>query len=74
MLLWTDYPLVELGDQPNTPAPQRRCTLLSYDGNKYCTVLIDGNSFSIKRGYIYYLPIRDVGRSVSHQDAMRYYK
>lgn len=48
----TDYPITRLGDVPGKPAPVRKCRLLSYDGNKYCTILVDGLVVTIKRGYV----------------------
>lgn len=50
---WTDYPIVELGDNEYTQAPIRTCIVVSYDGNKYCDVIVDGIFKSIKAGYIY---------------------
>lgn len=49
---WTDYPFVELGDEPNQPAPWREVEVLSYDGNKYCQVKVDGVETSVKAGYL----------------------
>jgi hypothetical protein len=52
--LYTDYPFVELGDAPGEPAPVREIQrVVSYDGNKYCEVLIDGMRLSLKAGYLY---------------------
>lgn len=53
ILLYTDYPIVELGDTEGQEAPVRRCAFLDYDGDKYATVLVEGVPKSIKIGYIY---------------------
>lgn len=51
---WTDYPMVELGDEPGRPAPQRAVYLLAYDSDKYVKVLIDGQMITqFKRSYLY---------------------
>lgn len=52
--LYTDYPFVELGDAPGQPAPVREVErVVSYDGNKYCSVRIDGALLTVKAGYLY---------------------
>ena len=58
MKAWTDYPIVELGDAPHVEAPIREVEILSYDGDKYCRVLVDGVEKSIKAGYLYRAPGR----------------
>ena len=52
---WTDYPFEELGDTAGQKAPIRHVTVLSYDGNKYATVSLDGYDVtsSVKAGYLY---------------------
>lgn len=50
---YTDYSFVELGDTPNQEAPIREVSIVKYDGNKYCDILVEGRSFNIKMGYIY---------------------
>lgn len=70
---WTDYPFTELGDIPNQKAPVRRIRVLSYDGNKYCKIDVEGKYLTegkyttifkeqllteIKAGYIYQSPGR----------------
>lgn len=52
---WTDYPFYEFGDQPGEEAPIRRVRVLSYDGNKYVKIAVDGFAFPvwIKAGYLY---------------------
>jgi len=55
---WTDYPLIQLGDTSGKPAPIRHVTVLSYDGNKYATVLVSGIKISLKGGYLYQQPGR----------------
>jgi len=66
--LWTDYPVVELGDTPGREAPIRPVAILSYDGNKYCRVLVEGVEIEIKAGYIYKQP----GRCGDVQNVMRH--
>jgi hypothetical protein len=51
--LFTDYPIIELGDEEFIEAPIRECQLLSYDGDKYCYVTVQGVKKEIKRYYIY---------------------
>lgn len=53
MEAFTDYPIIELGDVPNKLAPVRKCKVLSYDGDKYCEILVSGIKTSIKSGYLY---------------------
>lgn len=70
---WTDYPFIELGDTPNQKAPVRRIRVLSYDGDKYCKIDVEGKYLTeqkyttiikeqllteIKSGYIYQSPGR----------------
>lgn len=55
---WTDYPILELGDESGKPAPYRQVTVLSYDGNKYAKAFINycGVYTEIKIGYLYSSP------------------
>ena len=53
MNAYTDYPIIELGDLVGEEAPIRRCIITSYDGDKYCSVVIGGVQKSIKKGYLY---------------------
>ena len=58
---WTDYPFVELGDVPKQKAPVRKVTLISFDGNKHCDVLVEKPevcTVSVKAGYLYTKPQR----------------
>jgi len=50
---WTNYPFVELGDTSRLLGPMRKCEVLTYDGDKYCEILIEGYVVSAKRGYIF---------------------
>ena len=50
---WTDYPILELGDEAGKEAPVRECVLISYDGDKYCFVRVGEVTELIKAGYIY---------------------
>lgn len=53
--VYTDYPIVELGDIPNQCAPIREVKILNFDGDKYCTILVlEGNIITeVKGGYLY---------------------
>jgi hypothetical protein len=53
MKAYTDYPFIELGDTEGQRAPVREIKVLSYDGDKYCRVLVDRVDAEIKAGYIY---------------------
>lgn len=53
MKAYTDYPITELGDEPNKEAPIRQVEVIDYDSDKYCIVRIDGLTKSIKAGYLY---------------------
>ena len=55
---YTDYPFVELGDEPNKEAPIREVSLIGFDGDKYVDVLVEGKVSSTKWGYIYMEPKR----------------
>ena len=57
---WTDYPFVELGDEPGKPAPIRHVNIIDYDGDKYATVSFErcGDFLSLKTGYLYSQPGR----------------
>lgn len=50
---WTDYPFVELGDEPFCVAPVRSVKAIGYDGDKYVYVIVEGVQTSIKTGYFY---------------------
>jgi len=52
-MYYTDYPIFELGDEPNKEAPIRTVMVLSYDGDKYCDIIVGGVVSTIKAGYIY---------------------
>ncbi|PHR83142.1 MAG: hypothetical protein COA64_00355 [Henriciella sp.] len=57
--LWTDYPIVELGDEPGKRAPVRRIDALhEYDGDRYVKLTVGGVTKEIKSGYIYTKPGR----------------
>lgn len=62
MMVWTDYPIVELGDIPGERAPMRQGAALSYDGDKYVTVQIGDIEKAIKAGYLY----DEQGRAIDH--------
>lgn len=55
---WTDYPLLHLGDKPNEPAPVRQVTVIGYDGDKCCDVLVGTVELQLKCGYLYTKPQR----------------
>ena len=52
---WTDYPFVELGDEPYKKAPIRHINVVSFDGNKYAKVSFAdcGKFLEVKAGYLY---------------------
>ena len=53
--LYLDYPVEELGDTPNTPVPLREIDeVISYDGDKYCEVRVQGVDIHVKACYITY--------------------
>ena len=58
MEAYTDYPFTFLGDIPHNEAPIRKCIVITYDGNKYCDILVEGHRTNIKAGYIYTKPGR----------------
>ena len=58
MKVFTDYPIVELGDIENKIAPIRKVELISYDGDKYAYVIAEGYIVSFKACYLYTAPVR----------------
>jgi len=48
---YTDYPFEALGDTSGQPAPFRKVRVLSYDGNKYCEVLVE---YEKEEGYTWH--------------------
>lgn len=53
---WTDYPIVELGDVAHSEAAIREVRIITYDGDKYCRVVVEGVEVEIKSGYLYDSP------------------
>ena len=55
MKAWTDAPIEQLGDPPNKLAPIRPVVVVSYDGNKYCRIIVGGllHDVQVKAAYIY---------------------
>ena len=53
MKVYTDLPIEKLGDLPHRIAPVREVKIISYDGNKYCHVEVNGVMLDIKTGYLY---------------------
>lgn len=53
MQAYTDYPFTALGDEPYKSAPVREIEVLSYDGDKYCVVLVEGIEQEVKSCYVY---------------------
>jgi len=53
MRAYTDYPILELGDNPNEEAPIREVKVISYDSDKRCKVIVQGVTEYIKTGYLY---------------------
>lgn len=58
MKAFTDYPFKELGDPEFILAPIREVEVLSYDGDKYCNIIINGVHLSVKACYLYAQPGR----------------
>ena len=58
MKAYTDYPILELGDISGEEAPIREVTIVYYDGDKRCRVIIEGVEEEIKTGYLYKAPVR----------------
>jgi hypothetical protein len=58
MKAWTDYPFEELGDIAHQQAPVRPVQVISYDGNKYCRIVVGGVESEVKLGYLYKKPGR----------------
>jgi hypothetical protein len=59
---FTDYPFEELNDTAGEKAPIRKCTILTWDRNKYCDVLVyfvdgdgdlRGHITNFKQWYLY---------------------
>ncbi len=53
MKAFTDYPFTFLGDIEGEKAPVRKCEVTSYDGNKYCKIVVCGEESEVKAGYLY---------------------
>lgn len=51
-LMFTDYPFIDLGDKPHSVVQIRECRVVSYDGDKYCVVDINGKQLEVKAGYL----------------------
>ena len=49
---WTDYPFKELGDTPYEYGPIREVKVLSYDGDRYTRILVEGRELEVKYGYL----------------------
>ena len=52
-ILYTDYPFTELGDKSGKEAPIRKVLAISFDGDKYVKILVDGVCSEVKAGYLY---------------------
>ena len=50
---FTDYPFTELGDIAGKQAPIRSCIVTSYDGDKYCKIVVGKLETEVKAGYLY---------------------
>ena len=55
MKLYTDYPIIELGDKPHVEAPIRECGVVAYDGDKYVHIEVEGckELIEVKTFYVY---------------------
>lgn len=56
MKAYTDYPFEFLGDIAGEEAPIREIEVLFYDGDKRLTVVVEGVTTQVKRGYVYKTP------------------
>lgn len=52
-VLYTDYPFAALGDTPCQAAPIREVSLISYDGDKYAEISVEGIKQWVKLAYLY---------------------
>lgn len=69
---WTDYPISALGDVAGAVAPIRECTVLSYDGNKYCQIQIGEIEDEVKACYLYRAPGRSGEvRNIAYRDLVK---
>ncbi len=69
MKAYTDEPIVELGDKVGYEAPIREVQVLSFDGNKYFTVQVNGVTIKLKVGRVYRNEARyGHGQSVSSDE------
>lgn len=50
---YTDYPFTELGDISGKEAPVREIQIVSYDDDKYVSIVVEGLHTEIKSGYVY---------------------
>ena len=50
---WTDYPFTFLGDCANEKAPIRKCKVLSFDGDRRCSIIVEGRATEVKWFYLY---------------------
>lgn len=59
-MIWTDYPILELGDELGKEAPIRECIIAQSPSphSKYVEVTVGGVRTEIKRGYLYSRPGR----------------
>ena len=53
MKAYTDYPFEQFGDEPYKESPIREVEVLSYDGDKYCSIKVCGVVEELKAGYLY---------------------
>ena len=53
MKVFTDYPVIQLGDTAGEEAPVREADVISYDRDKYCEIIVEGIALCIKAGYLY---------------------
>ncbi len=53
MKLYTDYPIIELGDEVGKRAPIRECELVENLNNKWVKIKVQGVLAETKRFYVY---------------------
>ncbi|HGN2557711.1 hypothetical protein [Pseudomonas aeruginosa] len=58
MKAFTDYPFTFLGDVAYQEAPIRSVEVHGWDGDKYARITVEGESASVKAGYLYQQPGR----------------
>lgn len=68
LIAYTDYPIPELVDKFYTKAPMRECCVLSYDGENYCEVIVEGRyeTLSVSIVFVSFLQDMSSGKASLH--------